>query len=67
MPVIRICTFLTAAYWPHTTESNKPDDARLFDLLDTWSGDKAIRERILVANAATLYDFPTQADPALTA
>jgi predicted TIM-barrel fold metal-dependent hydrolase len=53
--------------WPHATESNKPDDARLFELLRTWTGDDAIRERILVANAATLYDFPTQANPAPTA
>jgi len=53
--------------WPHTTESHKPDDARLFDLLGSWTGDDAISERILVANAAKLYDFPNQADPALTA
>ncbi|MFM0597462.1 MULTISPECIES: amidohydrolase family protein [Paraburkholderia] len=52
--------------WPHVTESHKPDDARLFDLLGTWAGDDAIRERILVDNAATLYDFPAQAEPAQT-
>lgn len=49
--------------WPHSTESesHKPDDARLFDLLDTWAGDDAIRNRILVDNAATLYGFPVEA------
>jgi D-galactarolactone isomerase len=44
--------------WPHVTESHKPDDAALFDLLGTWAGDGATRERILVDNPATLYGFP---------
>lgn len=49
--------------WPHTTESHKPDEARLFDLLGTWTGDDTIRDRILVDNAATLYDFPVHIEP----
>jgi D-galactarolactone isomerase len=55
--------------WPHSTEQHKPakpDDVRLFDLLGTWTGDDAIRDRILVDNAATLYGFPAQPDPAAT-
>jgi D-galactarolactone isomerase len=53
--------------WPHTTESHKPDDARLFDLLGTWTGNDAIRYRILVDNPTNLYGFPTQAKPAQAA
>jgi D-galactarolactone isomerase len=44
--------------WPHTTESHTPDDVMLFDLLGTWADDAATRRRILVDNAAKLYDFP---------
>lgn len=47
--------------WPHSTESRKPDDVRLFDLLGVWTGDDAIRDRILVENAAALYDFSAPA------
>lgn len=45
--------------WPHPTEAvnNKPDDALLFDLLANWAPDEAVRNRILVDNAARLYDF----------
>jgi len=45
--------------WPHSTEpaSHKPDDAKLLDLLGTWAGNDTIRDRILVDNAAALYDF----------
>jgi D-galactarolactone isomerase len=50
--------------WPHTTESHKPDDARLFDLLCTWTGNDTIRDRILVDNPANLYGFPAEVDPA---
>ncbi|WP_236873337.1 amidohydrolase family protein [Burkholderia sp. PAMC 26561] len=49
--------------WPHVTESHKPDDTRLLDLLDTWTEDTAVSDRILVDNAAALYDFPNQEDP----
>lgn len=43
--------------WPHTTASEKPDDATLFDLLAEWAPDEATRHRILVENAQVLYGF----------
>lgn len=43
--------------WPHVTESRKPDDAALLDLLGTWADDDATRKRILVDNPAVLYGF----------
>jgi predicted TIM-barrel fold metal-dependent hydrolase len=43
--------------WPHTTETHKPDEAILFDLLGAWAGDDATRHRILVDNPASLYGF----------
>jgi predicted TIM-barrel fold metal-dependent hydrolase len=43
--------------WPHPNETNKPDDAILFDLLSQWAPSEATRNRILVENPATLYDF----------
>jgi D-galactarolactone isomerase len=43
--------------WPHPTESEKPDDAALFDLLTDWAPDTATRHRILVDNPAILYGF----------
>ncbi|HEX8164785.1 MAG TPA: amidohydrolase family protein [Beijerinckiaceae bacterium] len=46
-----------ASDWPHPTEKDKPDDAILFDLLAEWVPDEATRNRILVENPATLYDF----------
>jgi predicted TIM-barrel fold metal-dependent hydrolase len=44
--------------WPHPTETHKPDDAVLFDLLAEWAPDQATRHRILVDNPAVLYGFP---------
>jgi D-galactarolactone isomerase len=46
--------------WPHPTEQQKqlPDDAVLFDLLTDWVPDEKVRQRVLVENPATLYDFP---------
>jgi D-galactarolactone isomerase len=45
--------------WPHpTARGDKPDDARLLDLLADWVPDGAARRRVLVDNPATLYDFP---------
>jgi predicted TIM-barrel fold metal-dependent hydrolase len=46
--------------WPHPTESqsNKPDDAVLLDLLPAIVPDEATRTRILVDNPAELYGFP---------
>jgi predicted TIM-barrel fold metal-dependent hydrolase len=43
--------------WPHPNEMNKPDDARLFDLLTEWAPAEATRHRILVENPETLYGF----------
>jgi predicted TIM-barrel fold metal-dependent hydrolase len=43
--------------WPHVTETHKPDDPLLLDLLGEWTNDTATRDRILVDNAATLYGF----------
>ena len=46
--------------WPHPTEKpdNKPDDAVLFDLLETWVPEVHRRHEVLVDNPARLYDFP---------
>ncbi|MDB5831863.1 MAG: 2-pyrone-4,6-dicarboxylate hydrolase [Caballeronia sp.] len=43
--------------WPHTTETIKPDDTALFDLLSHWVENPAQRRAILVDNPAKLYDF----------
>jgi len=43
--------------WPHPSEKNKPDDARLFDLLAEWAPDETTRHRILVTNPESLYGF----------
>jgi predicted TIM-barrel fold metal-dependent hydrolase len=43
--------------WPHTTETQKPDDALLFDLLQTWISDPKDRHRIWVENPTKLYKF----------
>jgi len=43
--------------WPHPTETDKPDDAVLFDLVSDWAPDAAARQRILVDNPAALYGF----------
>ena len=44
--------------WPHPNETNKPDDALLFDQLAQWAPEEAVRNHILVDNPATLYGFP---------
>jgi predicted TIM-barrel fold metal-dependent hydrolase len=45
--------------WPHPSERDtKPDDAVLIDLMLVWAPDEAVRNRIFVDNAATLYGFP---------
>jgi len=45
--------------WPHSTESHKPDDAVLFDLLREWVPDEETHRRILVENPQALYGFAT--------
>lgn len=42
--------------WPHVTESSKPDDAVLINLLARWLSEDEIR-LVLVENAARLYRF----------
>lgn len=41
--------------WPHPNETNKPDDAALFDLMSRWAPNEATRNRILVQNPVELY------------
>lgn len=47
--------------WPHPSlySAKKPpaDDALLFDLLEVWAPDGALRKRILVDNPEVLYGF----------
>ena len=45
--------------WPHPNlgANEKPDDARLFDLLSEWAPNEADRHRILVENPEALYGF----------
>ena len=47
--------------WPHPNETNKPDDATLFDLMSRWAPEEATRHRILVENPEALYGFPKAA------
>jgi D-galactarolactone isomerase len=47
--------------WPHPNETNKPDDAVLFDLLAQWAPNEATRHRILVENPESLYGFSKSA------
>lgn len=42
--------------WPHVTESSKPDDAVLINLLARWLSEDEIHV-VLVENAARLYHF----------
>ena len=46
---------LWGSNWPHPNETNKPDDAVLFDLLAHWAPNEATRHRILVENPGELY------------
>lgn len=44
--------------WPHPRiEGAMPDAGHLLDLFNEWTGDAAIRKRILVDNPARLYGF----------
>lgn len=43
--------------WPHTTETEKPDDADLLDLLLDWAPDDVMRRKILVETPRILYGF----------
>ena len=44
--------------WPHPSlQANLPDDATLLDLVNKWAGSAAVRQGILVDNAARVYGF----------
>lgn len=43
--------------WPHPGQTEKPDDAILFDLMARWAPDDRARRRILVDNPGMLYGF----------
>lgn len=44
--------------WPHVEMAqHEPETGRLLQLFDRWTGDEALRRRILVDNPATLYGF----------
>jgi predicted TIM-barrel fold metal-dependent hydrolase len=43
--------------WPHPNVRHVPDDGDLVDLLADFAPDEATRNRILVTNPETLYDF----------
>jgi len=48
---------LWGSNWPHPNETNKPDDARLLDLVGEWAPRETTRRRILVENPEILYGF----------
>lgn len=43
--------------WPHVTESIKPDDAQLANLLIRWMPNERLRQQVLVTNPENLYGF----------
>jgi D-galactarolactone isomerase len=49
-----------ASNWPHplAEAGAQPDDAALLDLMFDWAPERGVRDRILAANPAQLYDFP---------
>ncbi|MCZ8280273.1 MAG: amidohydrolase family protein [Acetobacteraceae bacterium] len=47
--------------WPHPSETSKPDDVMLVDVMSDWLGSDALRSRIFVKNPETLYGFPSWA------
>ncbi len=48
---------LWGSNWPHPNETDKPDDAALFDLMSQWVAAEATRNRVLVQNPMALYGF----------
>ena len=43
--------------WPHPTETIKPNDANMLDMLARWTTERAAIEQILVQNPSELYGF----------
>jgi D-galactarolactone isomerase len=43
--------------WPHPTETVKPNDANMLDMLARWSTERSVIEKILVSNPSELYGF----------
>jgi len=43
--------------WPHPNVRATPDDGDLVDILTSFAPDETVRNRILVSNPETLYDF----------
>lgn len=43
--------------WPHPNVRHMPDEGDLLDILASYAPDPAIRNRILVTNPESLYDF----------
>ncbi|MCY3893157.1 MAG: amidohydrolase family protein [Acidimicrobiaceae bacterium] len=43
--------------WPHPNVRHMPDDGDLVDMLAAFAPDESTRNRILVSNPETLYDF----------
>jgi predicted TIM-barrel fold metal-dependent hydrolase len=44
--------------WPHPSETKKPDDSVLIDLVAHWTSSDSIRHKLFVENAAILYGYP---------
>ena len=43
--------------WPHPTETRKPNDANMLDMLSRWTTERSVLEQILVRNPSELYGF----------
>ena len=43
--------------WPHPNVRHIPDDGDLLDMLAAYAPEEAARNRILVTNPESLYDF----------
>jgi D-galactarolactone isomerase len=48
---------LWASNWPHPNRQPVPSDAAMLELLDRWTGDVTLRDRVLAHNAARAYGF----------
>ena len=46
--------------WPHPTKTDKPDDAELVDLIETWIPKESEREKLFFSNPAMLFGFDSK-------